>query len=156
MINTVVLQGRITHTPELKSISNGTPVCSFQVATQRSYVKAGEERKTDFFDVVAWRNTAEFICRNFEKGQQIGITGHLQTSEYTARDGSTRRKVEIYADNIDFMGDRRPGNIDIQQKAENAPQVKIAALESEPPAAVAEFPPDYTEFTFSDAADLPF
>lgn len=106
MINVVVLQGRLTHDPELKTTPTGSAVCSFSIANDRSYVKSGEPRRTDFYNVVAWRSTAEFVARYFRKGQMIGVSGHLQTNEYTDRNGNSKKAVEIYADAIDFMGDR--------------------------------------------------
>ena len=101
-----MLQGRLTHDPELRTTANGRPVCSFGLAVTRQYVAAGSERKTDFFNVVSWQKTAEFVARNFSKGQQIGVTGHLQTNEFTDKDGHTVKAVDIYADSVDFMGDR--------------------------------------------------
>ena len=78
MINRVVLMGRLVADPELKTTNTGISVTSFRIAVDRSYVKAGEQRQADFFDIVAWRSSAEFVCRNFSKGSLIAIDGQLQ------------------------------------------------------------------------------
>ena len=82
MLNIVALMGRLTHTPELKTTQNGTSVCSFGIAVDRTYTPKGEERKADFIDVVAWRQTAEHICKYFQKGSMIAIDGSIQTRSY--------------------------------------------------------------------------
>ena len=80
MLNVVALMGRLTHTPELKTTQNGTNVCSFSIAVDRTYTPKGEERKADFIDIVAWRQTAEHICKYFQKGSMIAIDGSIQTA----------------------------------------------------------------------------
>ena len=80
---------------------------SFRIAVDRSYVKSGEERKADFFDIVAWRSAAEFVCRYFGKGAMIAVDGQLQSRTYQAKDGSNRYVVEVVADNVSFTGERR-------------------------------------------------
>lgn len=77
MLNIVALMGRLTHTPELKTTQNGTSVCSFSIAVDRTYTPKGEERKADFIDIVAWRQTAEFICKYFQKGSMIAVDGSI-------------------------------------------------------------------------------
>lgn len=106
MINRVVLMGRLVADPELKTTQSGTEVTSFRIAVERKYTKSGEERQADFFDVVAWKQTAEFICRNFGKGALIAVDGRLQQRNYQASDGSTRSVVEIVADLASFTGER--------------------------------------------------
>ena len=107
MINRVVLMGRLVADPELKTTSSGISVTTFRIAVDRSYVKSGEERQADFFDIVAWRYTAEFICKHFRKGSLIAIDGQLQSRTYQAKDGSNRYVVEVVADNASFTGERR-------------------------------------------------
>lgn len=107
MLNRVVLMGRLVADPELKNTANGTSVTSFRLAVDRSFVKSGEERQADFFDVVAWRGTAEFVCKHFRKGNLIAIDGQLQSRTYQAKDGSNRHTVEVVADNVFFTGERR-------------------------------------------------
>lgn len=106
-INRVVLMGRLTKDPELKTTGSGVSVTSFSIAVDRNYVKAGEERKADFFDVVAWRSTAEFVVRYFNKGDMIAVEGQLQTRTYEANDGTTRKVVEVNADNVSFTGEKK-------------------------------------------------
>lgn len=104
MLNIVALMGRLTHTPELKTTQNGTSVCSFSIAVDRTYTPKGEERKADFIDVVAWRQTAEHICKYFQKGSMIAIDGSIQTRSYQDKQGSNRTKVEVLANNVSFCG----------------------------------------------------
>lgn len=107
MINRVVLMGRMVADPELKTTQTGTSVSSFRIAVDRTYVKSGEERKADFFDIVVWRNNAEFVCKHFRKGSLIAIDGQLQSRTFTTKDGSTRHIVEVIADTVSFTGERR-------------------------------------------------
>lgn len=126
MLNRVILMGRLVANPELKTTNGGTSVTSFRIAVDRSYVKAGAERQTDFFDIVAWRSSAEFVCRNFAKGSLIALDGQLQTRQYTTKDGQNRTVVEVVADNISFTGERRdagnaPVSNDMPQGGNYAP-----------------------------------
>lgn len=105
-LNTVCLVGRITYAPELKSTPSGVSVIRFQVAVDRTYQAKGQERQTDFVDCVAWRNTAEFIKRNFSKGQMIAVEGSIQTENYTDKNGNQRKSVEVVANNVSFCGSK--------------------------------------------------
>lgn len=107
MLNRVILMGRLCGDPELKTTNTGVSVTSFRIAVDRSYVKAGAERETDFFDIVAWRSSAEFVCRNFSKGSLIAIDGQLQSRQYQTKDGQNRTVIEVVADNVSFTGERR-------------------------------------------------
>ncbi|MCQ2487103.1 MAG: single-stranded DNA-binding protein [Clostridia bacterium] len=106
MINNVVLMGRLTAEPELKTTGSGVSVLSFTVAVDRSYQKAGTERQADFINCVAWRQTAEFIGRYFRKGQMIALTGSIQTRSYDDRDGKKRYVTEVVVDNASFCGSK--------------------------------------------------
>ncbi len=99
--------GRLVADPELKTTASGVSVTTFRIAVDRSYVKSGEERQADFFDIVAWRYTAEFICKHFRKGSLIAVDGQLQSRTYQTNDGSKRYVVEVVADNASFTGERR-------------------------------------------------
>ena len=107
MFNLVVLSGRITAEPELKNTSNGVPVCNFSIAVERRY-KQGEERQADFINVVAWRNSAEFVCKYFNKGSMIGIEGAIQTRKYQDKEGNNRTAFEVVANNVQFIESKRP------------------------------------------------
>ena len=107
MINRVVLMGRLVADPELKTTNTGISVTSFRIAVDRNYVKAGEQRQADFFDIVAWRSSAEFVCRNFSKGSLIAVDGQLQSRSYQTKDGQNRTAIEVVADNVSFTGERR-------------------------------------------------
>ncbi|WP_411677043.1 single-stranded DNA-binding protein [Caproicibacter sp.] len=109
MLNVAVLMGRLVADPELRHTPNGISVTSFTIAVDRSYVKAGTDRQTDFIDVVAWRNTAEFVCKYFRKGQLAAVQGSIQTRSYTDKDGNKRKAVEIIADNVHFAEPKREG-----------------------------------------------
>lgn len=102
MLNNVVMMGRVTGDPELRSTSAGVEVTSFRIAVDRDYVKPGEDRKTDFFDVVAWRGLATFVCRYFHKGSLIAVSGSLQTRMYEDKNGNKRTAIEIVAEKINF------------------------------------------------------
>lgn len=103
MLNNVVLMGRLTANPELKSTQNGTSVTSFSLAVQRAHSK---EKETDFIRVVAWRNTAEFISKYFGKGDMIAIVGALQSRQYTDRDGRKITTYEVVANQASFCGSK--------------------------------------------------
>ncbi|UZT83200.1 single-stranded DNA-binding protein [Caproicibacterium sp. BJN0003] len=110
MLNVAVLMGRLTADPELRHTSNDIAVTSFTLAVDRSYVKSGAERATDFIDIVAWRNTADFVCKYFRKGQLVAVQGAIQTRSYTDRDGNKRKAFEIVADNVHFAESKRDFN----------------------------------------------
>ena len=109
MLNVIVLIGRLTADPEQRYTPSNVPVTTFTIAVNRSYVKQGAERQTDFIDVVAWRTTAEFVCRYFKKGQQIAVQGSLQTRSYTDNQGNKRKAYEVIADNVHFVDAKNPG-----------------------------------------------
>ena len=106
MLNRVILMGRLVADPELKTTQSGIGVTSFRIAVERSYAKAGEERQTDFINIVCWRNTAEFVCKYFPKGSLIALEGQLQTRSYQDKDGTTRYMVEVLADKVSFTGEK--------------------------------------------------
>lgn len=107
MLNRVILMGRLVADPELKTTNSGISVCSFRIAVDRNYVKAGEERLADFFDIIAWRSSAEFVCKHFSKGSLIAVDGHLQSRNYQTKDRQHRTVIEVQADNISFTGERK-------------------------------------------------
>ncbi len=108
MFNLVVLTGRLTADPELKYTPNNIPVTSFSIAVSRRY-KAGEETQADFINIVAWRQTAEFVTKYFSKGSMIGIEGSIQTRRYTDKEGKNRTAFEVVANNVQFVESKRDG-----------------------------------------------
>ncbi len=109
MFNLVVLTGRLTADPELRYTTNNIPVTSFSIAVNRRY-KAGEESQADFINIVAWRQTAEFVTKYFKKGSMIGIEGSIQTRKYVDKEtGKNRTAFEVIANNVQFVESRRDG-----------------------------------------------
>lgn len=107
MLNQVVLMGRLTRDPELRHTQSNIPVASFTLAVDRGYAKDRADKQTDFIDIVAWRNTAEFVSKYFTKGQMAAVTGRLQIREWTDKEGNKRRNAEIVADSVYFTGSKR-------------------------------------------------
>ena len=105
MLNVAIIMGRLTAAPELRTTASGLSVTSFSVAVDRSY-KAGEERQTDFINVVAWRQTAEFVSRYFQKGSMIAVRGRIQQRNYEDKNGNKRTAFEIVADEVSFCGSK--------------------------------------------------
>jgi single-strand DNA-binding protein len=107
-MNQVVLMGRLTRDPELRHTQTGTAVASFTLAVDRGFApKDGGERQTDFIDIVTWRNTAEFVCKYFAKGQMAAVTGRLQIRDYTDKEGNKRRAAEVIAENVYFTESKK-------------------------------------------------
>ena len=104
MLNVVAIMGRLVADPELRTTPQGTSVTTFRIACDRNFVRQGEQRQADFLDVVAWRQQAEFVCRYFQKGSLIAISGSIQTRQYQDKNGNNRTAVEIVADNVNFAG----------------------------------------------------
>ena len=110
MLNHIVIMGRLARDPELRRTQTGTPVASFRLAVDRDFKdKSTGERSTDWIDVVAWRQTAEFVSRFFTKGRMAVVEGRLQTRDWTDREGGKRVTTEIVADNIYFGDSKRDG-----------------------------------------------
>ena len=106
MFNLVVLTGRLTADPELKTTANGLSVTTFSIAVDRRY-RSGEERQTDFINIVAWRQSAEFVAKYFKKGNLIGIEGSIQTRRYQDKNGNNRTVFEVVANNVQFVESKR-------------------------------------------------
>ena len=106
MFNLVVLTGRMTSDAEIKYTQGNIPVCSFTIAVEKKH-KQGEDRQADFINIVAWRNTAEFVSKYFSKGSMIGIEGAIQTRKYQDKDGKNRTAFEVVANNVQFVESKR-------------------------------------------------
>ena len=111
-LNKVILIGNMVADPELKQTPNGTSVCRFRIAVQRRYAKSAEQgqQTADFLDVVAWRQSADFVSRYFKKGSPILVCGQIQSRNWEDKDGAKRYTVEILADEVSFVGNKSDDN----------------------------------------------
>ena len=142
MLNCAVLMGRLVADPDLRTTPSGVSVVSFRIAVDRSFVKQGEERQADFIDIVAWRQTAEFVARYFRKGSMIAVQGSIQTRQYEDKQGNKRTAVEVVADNVSFCGSKA-------EQGSTAPAF--------PPVAAAQTPSANINMSVDDDDDdLPF
>lgn len=107
MLNHIVIMGRLTRDPEQRSTGSGLTVANFSVAVDRDFKSETGEKETDFIDCVAWRKTAEFVCKYFVKGSLIVVSGRLQIRTWTDNEGNKRRTAEIVADNVYFGSSKR-------------------------------------------------
>lgn len=140
-LNKVVLAGRLTADPELKQTTSGISVISFTLAVNRRYVKEQEQQQTDFINIVAWRQTAEFISRYFKKGSALCITGSIQVRSWQDQQGQKHYSTEVVADEAMF----------VDSKSDSQPATNGAYVpESYAPAAT----PKFEEINPDD--DLPF
>ena len=136
MLNQIVIMGRMVKDPELRHTQSGTAVASFTLAVDRDFKdKTTGEKGTDFVDVVAWRNTAEFVSRYFTKGRAAVVAGRLQTRTYTDKSGNNRKVSEVIAESVYFADSPKQG----------------AA-----PMAAAEPSQGFSEYTEDDGEELPF
>ena len=129
MLNCAVLMGRLVADPELRTTTSGISVTSFRIAVDRSFVRQGEERQADFIDIVAWRQTADFVCRYFRKGSMIAVQGSIQTRAYEDKQGNKRTAVEVVADNVSFCGSKsESGTTGGSRPYENAAPAAVPAV----------------------------
>ena len=146
MFNIVVLTGRLTADPELKTTQSGLSVTSFSIAVDRRF-GSGEERQTDFINIVAWRQQAEFVAKYFKKGNLIGIEGSIQTRKYTDKNGNNRTAFEVVANNIQV----------VESKRDSASAGNVPAGNSEPTRSYSNAGSnDFAELGDMSDDDLPF
>lgn len=145
MLNSAIIMGRLVADPELKHTANGHSVTSFTLAVDRSFVPAGQERKTDFIDIVAWGKTAEFVCRYFAKGNAMAVKGRIETRTYEDKNGNKRKAVEINAENIEFVESKRDSaSSNRNDEPAQAPAYSNATAT------------DFQDIAGGDDSDLPF
>ncbi len=173
MLNHITIMGRLTRDPELRYTQSKIPVASFTLAVDRDYgSRDGGERQTDFIDIVAWRQTAEFVSKYFTKGSMVAVSGRLQMRDWTDRDSNKRRSAEVVAENVYFGESKRRDGGDYSRPAEprynygdNRSQYggyqQPAAASADPQSSDAyDSSPDYgvqTQFSdYQDDGDLPF
>ena len=124
MLNEVILMGRLTRDPDVRMTQNGTTAANFALACERDYAPQGQNRETDFFDIVAFRNTADFVGQYFSKGQLVAVKGRLQQRDWTDKQGNKRRTTEILADRCYFAEkrqDRDASDAGFQQMSDSTP-----------------------------------
>jgi len=153
MLNKIFLQGRLVADPELRHTPNGVAIASFRLAVDRDFKdRETGEKKADFINVVAWRQTGEFVSRFFNKGRMAIVEGRLQLRDYTDRDGNKRTIAEVVADNV-YFGDSR-------KEAEGgfpAPGGSGGSPYSPAPGGGYSAAPDVDQFAeLSDDGELPF
>lgn len=159
MLNVVAIQGRLTHDPELKTTPNGVNVCSFRIAVDRSFTRQGEERKADFIDVTAWRKSAEFVSKYFQKGSMISVQGRLETRQYQDKNGNNRTATEVLAAEVGFCGPKSAENPATasyeKQTANHVREANAAHSAPQQPQSYAQGSvDDFAEI--SDADEIPF
>ena len=107
MLNSVSFIGRLTADPELRTTPNGASVTTFTIAVERPFQKSGQDKQTDFFDLVAWRGTAETITRYFHKGNLICVQGYMTTRTYTDKNGINRKVYELVTEHVHFVESKK-------------------------------------------------
>lgn len=141
MLNRITVQGRIVKKPELRVTQSGKSVASFTLAVERDYAAPGQDRETDFLDVNAWNQTAEFVGKYFDKGNMALVDGKLQIRNWTDKEGNKRRSAEIVAERVYFCGSKQ---------SDGAPKSNNTA-----PASASDVPEGFTMLD-ENADDLPF
>ena len=159
MLNVVAIMGRLVADPQLRQTTTGKNVASFRIACDRGRRDANGQNQADFFDVVAWERSAEFVCRYFQKGSLIAVDGRLQSRQYQDKNGNNRTGVEIVANNINFGGPKNSngnggGAPQSSQPHQNAQQpARPSAIEAVPGYSAG----DTDDFAvIDDSDDLPF
>jgi single-strand DNA-binding protein len=150
MLNTAVLMGRLTADPELKTTQSNLAVTSFTLAVDRSYVKQGADRQADFINIVAWRSTADFVCKYFKKGQLVAVQGSIQSRSYTDKEGNKRIAFEIVAEKVFFAEGKRDGSANTSTFNTSAQRPEISAPASFSSGEIGDFE------EIADDDDLPF
>lgn len=140
MLNVVALMGRLVADPQLRQTTTGKNVASFRVAVDRGRKDANGQNQADFFDIVAWDKSAEFVCRYFQKGSLIAVEGRLQSRNYQDKSGNNRNAVEVVVNKVSFAGNKEPA------QSQNVDNMSVSA----PVAASNEYTP------IEDDGDLPF
>jgi single-strand DNA-binding protein len=107
-MNKVILMGRLTADPEMRQTPNGVTVASFRIAVNRRFAKEGQQT-ADFISCVAWRQTAEFVCRYFRKGNMIAVVGSIQTRDWNDSEGKRRYTTEVVVEEVNFTGEKTSG-----------------------------------------------
>ena len=150
MLNRIILMGRLAADPELRTTPNGVSVASFRIGVTRDY----NRDQTDWINIVAWRQTAEFVSKYFFKGNMIALEGSLQSRQYQDRDGNNRTAIEIVANNANFVGSKGSGNSGSSSPAPQQEYARPAAVEAAPSYSAGSNE-DFSVID-ADSEDLPF
>ena len=130
MLNKVILMGRLTADPDVRSTPSGVAVTTFNLAVDRGYVKQSEEKQVDFIQIVCWRKTADFARNYFKKGQLVAVDGSIRTRSYTDQSGAKRYVVEVVANELFFAESkkqqREPENVGNNAAAMNPLDVQYS------------------------------
>ena len=151
--NKVILMGRLTSDPELKQSASGVSVTSFNIAVDRRFSK-GEDKQCDFITIVAWRNTADFICKYFKKGQAMLVCGELQTRSWEDQQGNKRYATEVIANEVSFCESKKEESTNSVPSAQNGSVVQNSAPQGYIPQSYIK--PDFENAADDSDADLPF
>ena len=142
MLNKIIIMGRMTHNPELRRTGSGTSVTSFSLAVDRDFKSQSGEKETDFIEVVAWKNTAEFVSKYFSKGRMAVVEGRLQIRDWTDKAGNKRTTAEVVADNVYFADSKRSESNENQKENFNALSGRLSD--------------DFVPISEEDKSELPF
>ena len=142
MLNKIIIMGRLTRDPELRRTGSGTAVTSFSLACDRDFKSQSGDKETDFIEVVAWKNTAEFVSKYFSKGRMAVVEGRLQIRDWTDKAGNKRTTAEVVADNVYFADSKRSESNDNQKENFNALSGRVSD--------------DFVPALNDDTSELPF
>lgn len=146
-MNQIALMGRLTRDPELRQVKTGVSVVSFAIAVDRGYTpKDGGERQTDFIEIEAWRNTAEFVSKYFTKGQMVALTGRMQIDAWEDKEGNKRRSAKVVADQVYFTESKKSRDASLGNTTSKKDDIDTTAPVE---------PSDFAELDMDDG-DLPF
>ena len=155
MLNHIVIMGRLTRDPELRTTQSGVSVTSFTVAVDRDFGgRDGGERQTDFIDCVAWRQTGEFVSKYFHKGSMMVVSGRLQSRKWQDREGNNRINWEISADNVYFGESRRDSGEGSYESRGSYEAPRSSSYDA--PRSVSAAPSAFSEMGDDGEGDLPF
>lgn len=152
MLNHIVLMGRLTRDPELRRTQSDVSVASFSLAVERDFASRDSgEKQTDFIDVVAWRQTAEFVSKWFTKGRLVAVSGRLEIRDWTDKDGNKRRSAQVVADNVYFADSKKSSD----SSGGGYTEYSSPSYNSSSSAPANDYKSDFAEID-DDDGDLPF
>lgn len=151
MLNKAILMGRLVAEPELRRTQNDTSVTSFTLAVDRTYARQGEQKQTDFIDIVAWRQTADFVSKWFHKGMLVAVSGRIQTRNWEDKQGNKRKSTEVVAEDVYFAEPKRDSQPQSQYMRNEGPKAAPSSMPFDFSSGVDEF-----QELSDDDGELPF